>query len=107
MVRKKKKKHADDTTLHVLQPSDAQIALDDSIALFCAATCSQLNVSKSAGFLVQAQPLASATIAALPGINFITGQQTVFFFFFFFFFWVTGELPILRQQEAAADARRT
>ena len=40
----KKKKHADDTTLHVLQPSDAQIALDDSIALFCAATCSQLNV---------------------------------------------------------------
>ena len=29
------------------------------------------------------------------------------FFFFFFFFWVTGELPILRQQEAAADARRT
>ena len=28
-------------------------------------------------------------------------------FFFFFFFWVTVELPILRQQEAAADARRT
>ena len=28
-------------------------------------------------------------------------------FFFFFVFWVTGELPILRQQEAAADARRT
>ena len=26
---------------------------------------------------------------------------------FFLFFWVTGELPILRQQEAAADARRT
>ena len=69
--------HADDTTLHVLQPSDAQIALDDSVALFCAATCSQLNVSKSAGFLVQAQPLASPTVAALPGINFITGQQTV------------------------------
>ena len=35
------------------------------------------NVSKYAGFLVQAQPLASATVAALPGINFITGQQTV------------------------------
>ncbi len=47
--------HADDTTLHVLQPSDAQAALDSSIALFCAATCSQLNVSKSRGFLVQAQ----------------------------------------------------
>ena len=43
--------HADDTTLHVLQPSDAQAALDSSIALFCAATCSQLNVSKSRGFL--------------------------------------------------------
>ena len=53
--------HADDTTLHVLQPSDAQAALDSSIALFCAATCSQLNVSKSRGFLVQAQPLASAS----------------------------------------------
>ena len=26
---------------------------------------------------MQAQPLASATVAALPGINFITGQQTV------------------------------
>ena len=40
------------TTLHVLQPSGAQAALDSSIALFCAATCSQLNVSKSWGFLV-------------------------------------------------------
>ena len=26
---------------------------------------------------------------------------------FLLFFWVTGELSILRQQEAAADARRT
>ena len=69
--------HADDTTLHVLQPSDAQIALDSSVALFCAATCSQLNVSKSAGFLVQAQPLTSSTVAALPSISFITGQQTI------------------------------
>ncbi len=69
--------HADDTTLHVLQPSDAQEALDSSIALFCAATCSQLNVSKSRGFLVQAQPLASASVAALPSISFITGQQTI------------------------------
>ena len=42
--------HADDTTIHVLRPSDAQVALDSSIALFCAATCSQLNVSKSRGF---------------------------------------------------------
>ncbi len=33
--------HADDTSLHVLQPSDAQAALDSSIALFCATTCSQ------------------------------------------------------------------
>ena len=69
--------HADDTTLHVLQPSDAQAALDSSIALFCAATCSQLNVSKSQGFLVQAQPLASPSVAALPSISFITGQQTI------------------------------
>ena len=69
--------HADDTTIHVLQPSDAQVALDSSIALFCAATCSQLNVSKSRGFLVQAQPQATATVAALPSISFITGQQTI------------------------------
>ena len=61
----------------MLQPSDAQAALDSSIVLFCAATCSQLNVSKSRGFLVQAQPLASASVSALPSINFIRGQQTV------------------------------
>ena len=64
--------HADDTTIHVLRPSDAQVALDSSIALFCAATCSQLNVSKSRGFLIQAPALASASVAALP-----TGQQTI------------------------------
>ena len=80
--------HADDTSLHVLQPSDAQMAIDSSIALFCAASCSQLNANKSQGFLVQAQPLGSATVSALPGISFITGQQTVkAFFFFFYFFW--------------------
>jgi len=69
--------HADDTTIHVLRPSDAQVALDSSIALFCAATCSQLNVSKSRGFLIQAPALASASVAALPSISFITGQQTI------------------------------
>ncbi len=52
--------HADDTTLHVFQPSDAQAALDSSIALFCAATCSQLNVSKSRGFLAPAQQVLDA-----------------------------------------------
>ena len=61
----------------MLRPLDAQVALDSSIALFCAATCSQLNVSKSRGFLIQAQPLASASVAALPSISFITGQQTI------------------------------
>ena len=69
--------HADDTNLHVLQPSDVQVAIDSSIALFCAASCSKLNASKSQGFLVQDQPLSSATVNALPGISFITGQQTV------------------------------
>ena len=69
--------HADDTTLHVLQPADAQLALNGNVALFCSATGSQLNVSKSRGFLVQAQPLASPAVAALPGISFLTGQQTV------------------------------
>ncbi len=68
--KKKKKKK-------VLQPSDAQVALDSSTALFCAATYSQLNISKSRGFLVQAQPLASAVVAALPSISFFTGQQTI------------------------------
>ena len=64
----------------------------------------KLNVSKSAGFLVQAQPLASATIAALPGINFITGQQTVFFFFFFFFF--LGYRGIAHSPSARSCRRR-
>ncbi len=39
-------------SLHVLQPSDAQAALDSSIALYFAAACSQLIVRKSRGFLV-------------------------------------------------------
>ena len=58
--------HADDTSLHVLQPSDAQVAIDSSIALFCAASCSQLNASKSQVFLVEDQPLSSATVSVLP-----------------------------------------
>ncbi|KAL3147942.1 hypothetical protein ABBQ32_002391 [Trebouxia sp. C0010 RCD-2024] len=69
--------HADDTSLHVLEPKDAQVALDTSIGLFCAASCSQLNAGKSQAFLVQAQPLASATVSTLPSISFITGQQTI------------------------------
>ena len=69
--------HADDTSLHVLQPRDAQTAIDTSIGLFCAASCSQLNANKSQAFLVQSQPLASASVSALPSISFITGQQTV------------------------------
>ena len=69
--------HADDTSLHVLQPRDAQVAIHTSIGLFCAASCSQLNANKSQAFLIQSQPLASATVSALPSINFITGQQTV------------------------------
>ncbi|KAL3155634.1 hypothetical protein ABBQ32_012668 [Trebouxia sp. C0010 RCD-2024] len=75
--------HADDTSLHVLFFFfffffwDAQVALDTSIGLFCAASCSQLNAGKSQAFLVQAQPLASATVSTLPSISFITGQQTI------------------------------
>ena len=43
-------------TLHVLQPSDAQAALDSSIALFCAATCSQCQqVCPAAAFLTPEQ----------------------------------------------------
>ena len=34
-------------------------------------------VSKSWGFMVQEQPLASASVAALPRISFITGQPTI------------------------------
>jgi len=119
--------HADDTTIHVLRPSDAQVALDSSIALFCAATCSQLNVSKSRGFLIQAQPLASASIAAVPSISFITGQQTIkhlevllgydmqaashqqffLFIFFFFFAWESYSLHIhLRAAKEATSVKR-
>ena len=52
------------------------MAIDTSIGLFCAASCSQLNASKSQAFLVQSQPPASATFSAMPSISFITGQQT-------------------------------
>ena len=69
--------HADDTSLHVLQPRDARTAIDTSIGLFCAASCSQLNANKSQAFLVQSQPLASASVSALPSISFLTGQRTV------------------------------
>ena len=69
--------HADDTSLHWLQPRDAQTAIDTSIGLFCAASCSQLNTNKSQAFLVQSRPLASASVSALPSISFITGKQTV------------------------------
>ena len=119
--------HADDTTIHVLRPLDAQVALDSSIALFCAATCSQLNVSKSRGFLIQAPALASASVAALPGISFITGQQTIkhlgvllgydmqaashqqfyLFLFFYFFAWESYSLHIhLRAAKEATSVKR-
>ena len=69
--------HAGDTSLHVLQLTDAKVAIDTSIGLFCAASCSRLNADKSQALLVQSQPLASAAVSALPSISFITGQQTV------------------------------
>ncbi len=69
--------HADDTSLHVLQPSDAQIALNTSVSLVCSATSSQLNVGKSKGFLVQSQPLVSPTVSTLPGISFIVGSEHI------------------------------
>ncbi|KAL3134401.1 hypothetical protein ABBQ38_006463 [Trebouxia sp. C0009 RCD-2024] len=67
--------HADDTTLHMLQPADAHIALNGSVTLFCLVTGNQLNVSKSRGFLVQ--PRTSPAIAALLASSFLTGKQTV------------------------------
>ena len=56
--------------------------------------------------LLQGNPQGIAHLPCEPlGAALFPGELT--FFFFFFFFWVTEELPILRQQEAAADARRT
>ena len=43
--------HADDTSLHVLQPRDAQVAIDTSIDLFCAASCSQPECQKVSSLL--------------------------------------------------------
>ena len=43
--------HADDTTLHVRTRHDAAIALDGPIALFCAASGSDLNRAKTQGLL--------------------------------------------------------
>ncbi len=43
----------------------------------CSATSSQLNVSKSKGFLVQSEPLVSPIVSTLPGISFIVGSEHV------------------------------
>ena len=44
--------HADDTSLHVRTRRDAALALDGPVALYCAASNSRLNRSKSQGLLL-------------------------------------------------------
>ena len=44
--------HADDTSLHVRTRQDAGLALDGPVALYCAASSSSLNRSKSQGLLL-------------------------------------------------------
>ena len=44
--------HADDTSLHVRTRQDAGVALDGPVALYCAASNSALNRSKSQGLLL-------------------------------------------------------
>ncbi|KAL3155272.1 hypothetical protein ABBQ32_013095 [Trebouxia sp. C0010 RCD-2024] len=58
--------HADDTSLHVLEPRDAQAALDTSIGLFCAASCSQLNARSHKPSWFLAPNLARCQMCALP-----------------------------------------
>ena len=41
--------HADDTSIHARSPGDAQIILDTSVDLHCAATGSKLQRGKSRG----------------------------------------------------------
>ena len=72
-------------------------------------SCSSSSAVSSADLLHQ---LSSSATATLPSLSCKATLNAVLNchvspLFCFFFFWVTGELPILRQQEAAADARRT
>ncbi|MBF6614931.1 MAG: hypothetical protein IVW55_17635 [Chloroflexi bacterium] len=66
--------HADDTTVHARGPNDAQIVLDSSVSLHCAATGARLQRSKSQALglgslshLTGPDPVTGVTFAALGG----------------------------------------
>ena len=44
--------HADDTTLHVATRADAAIAVDKGVNVYCRASASLLNISKSQGLML-------------------------------------------------------
>ena len=98
---------------------DRWLVSDSLLSAVSAATVSDTKPGDHYGVTLSLSPAAAPPrgpgVWAMPAFiishpafkTLMTTHIQAFFFFFFFFFGVTGELPILRQQEAAADARRT
>ena len=88
--------HADDPTVHARTPQDAQIVLDSSVGLHCAATGARLQRSKS-------QALGLGNLSHLPGRVPVTGVT----------FTAPGDsvkhlgIPLSTQPAAAATALYT
>lgn len=68
--------HADDTTLHLRSRSDVAVALQSSVALFCAASGSSVNPSKSQGLEV-GRPAAFQGVDPATEIPFVAKGQTI------------------------------
>jgi hypothetical protein len=65
--------HADDTTLHVATVEDAAVAISEGVDVFCRATGATLNIRKSVGMTLGAQPVLAGedpiTQASFIGAN--------------------------------------
>ncbi|BDA51424.1 hypothetical protein COCOBI_18-3020 [Coccomyxa sp. Obi] len=85
--------HADDTSIHAKSPSDAQVILDTTVDLHCAATGSKLQRSKSQGLdLGSFSHLEAPDVAT--GVTFVAQDASVKHL----------GVPLSRQPEAAATA---
>ncbi|BDA46021.1 probable LINE-1 retrotransposable element ORF2 protein [Coccomyxa sp. Obi] len=85
--------HADDTSIHAQSPSDAQVILDTTVDLHCAATGSKLQRSKSQGLGLGSFSHLEGPDAAT-GVTFVAQDASVMHL----------GVPLSRQPEAAATA---
>ncbi|BDA51426.1 probable LINE-1 retrotransposable element ORF2 protein [Coccomyxa sp. Obi] len=85
--------HADDTSIHAQSPSDAQVILDTTVDLHCAATGSKLQRSKSQGLGLGCFSHLEGPDAAT-GVTFVAQDASVKHL----------GVPLSRQPEAAATA---